>query len=63
VLEALKKANMNDFINVKESPRKADIKKAFDVAGSQVVCPDTGLIIEGITIEEQPDKFNVAVKK
>src|SRR5690625_480851 len=63
VLEALKKANMNDFINVKESPRKADIKKAFDVVGNQVINPDTGEILEGITIEERPDNFNVAVEK
>lgn len=63
VVKALEKANLNDFIRVKKVPSKADIKKAFDVVGNQAINPDTGEILEGITIEEQPDSFNVAVEK
>lgn len=61
VIETLEKANLTDFIRVKKEPSKADIKKAFDVAGDKVINPDTGEVIEGITIETQADKFNVVV--
>jgi phage host-nuclease inhibitor protein Gam len=63
VLQALKQANLTDFINVKETPKKADIKKAFEVSDGQVINPDTGEILKGVTIEERPDNFNVAVEK
>jgi len=61
VVQALKQAKLDDFIQVKESPKKADIKKAFSVAGDKVVNPDTGEIVEGITVEEREDKFGVTV--
>ena len=61
VIETLEKANLTDFIRVKKEPSKADIKKAFDVVGDKVINPDTGEVIEGITIEAQEDKFNVVV--
>lgn len=63
VVKALEDANLTDFIRVKKFPSKADIKKAFEVSGGHVVNPDSGEIIEGITIEEQPEIFNVAVEK
>lgn len=63
IVQALKDSNLKDFINVQESPKKADIKKAFDVIDGKVVNPDTGEILKGITIEERPDDFNVAVEK
>ena len=61
VIETLEKANLTDFIRVTKAPSKADIKKAFDVNGDKVINPDTGEIIEGITVENQEDSFNVAV--
>lgn len=61
VVETLEKANLTDFIKVKKVPSRADIKKAFDVNDGKVVNPDTGEIIEGITIEKQEDNFNVVV--
>lgn len=61
VIETLEKANLTDFIRVKKEPAKTDIKKAFDVVGDKVINPDTGEVIEGITIEAQEDKFNVVV--
>lgn len=61
LLESLKKANMTDFITVKESPNKTQIKKAFEVAGNKVVNPDTGEILEGVTVQEVGEVFNVKV--
>lgn len=61
VLKALKRNDMTDLINLKESPKKVDIKKAFEIAGNKVVNPNTGEVIEGITIEDQEDNFNVKV--
>lgn len=62
VIETLEKANLTDFIRVTKAPSKAEIKKAFDVVGDKVVNPDTGEVIEGIEIEPQDDKFNLAVE-
>lgn len=61
VIETLEKANLSDFIRVTKAPSKADIKKAFEIVGDKVVNPDTGEVIEGIEIEPQDDKFNLAV--
>jgi len=63
VVQALERAEMTDLIRVKKEPAKADIKKAFSVNDGQVINPLTGEVIEGITIEEQPDRFNVKVSK
>lgn len=63
VLQALKDAEMDDLIRVRESPKKDDIKKVFEVINGRVVNPNTGEVIEGITVEEQPDNFNVVVDK
>jgi hypothetical protein len=59
VVQALKEADMTDYIKVKETPSKSDIKKAFVVSGSQVIDPETGIIIPGIEVEEREDKFEV----
>lgn len=62
-VESLKRAGLSDFIRVKEEPNKADIKRGFHVTNGQAVNPDTGEIIEGITVTEQEDSFNVVVDK
>lgn len=61
VVDALTKANLDDFIRVTKMPNKADIKKVFKVVDGQVVNPDTGEILKGVTVEEQEDNFNVEV--
>lgn len=63
VLQALEQAELYDFIRVKKAPSEKDIKKAFDVVGDKVINPDTGEVIDGITVVEQNDSFNVAVEK
>lgn len=61
LLDTLTKHNLNDYIKVKYQPDKAQIKKAFEVVDGKVVDVDTGVIIEGITVEEQGEDFNVKV--
>lgn len=61
VLQALKKSNRTDLIKVTEKPMLADIKKVFVVVEGKAVDPDTGEVVEGITIEERQEKFGVKV--
>lgn len=61
VVQSLKDAGMTDYIKVKESPSKADIKKAFEVIDGQVIDADTGIILDGITVTEQEEEFEAKV--
>lgn len=61
LLETLKKNQLTDFIKIKEQLDKSSIKKAFDVVNGKVINPDTGEVIEGITVEEQGEDFTVRV--
>lgn len=63
VVQALEKAELNDFIRVTKAPSKAEIKKAFSVVDDKVINTETGEVIEGITVREQEDSFNVVVDK
>lgn len=61
LLETLKKNQLTDFINVTKKPDKEKIKKTFSVQNGKVINPETGEVIEGITVEEQGEDFNVKV--
>ncbi|MCM8710507.1 host-nuclease inhibitor Gam family protein [Clostridium sp. SYSU_GA19001] len=61
VLLNLKRHAMFDFIRVKEEINKAELKKVADVINGHVVLKDTGEIIEGITVEEQPETIKIEV--
>jgi len=63
VIKALKESDAKDLIKVTEKPMLAEIKKAFEVNKGKAVNPETGEVIEGITIEEQPEKFGVKVNE
>lgn len=62
VLEWLEQNDMN-LIRMKYIYEldKAEIKKKFKIAGNNVVTED-GEIVEGITIEEQPDSITIKVE-
>ena len=60
VVEWLKENGKEELIRVKEEPSKADIKKAFKVAGNNVVTEDVE-IVEGIEIEKRGEKINIKV--
>ena len=55
------KANDDKFVKVQYSPMKAELKKAYIVAGNSVVTED-GEVVDGIVIEEQPDSINIKVE-
>jgi len=60
LLKWLKSKNMRDYIRIKEEVNKADLKKVLKIAGDKAVTED-GEIVEGIKIEEQPEKLVVEV--
>lgn len=59
LIDSLKKSDRSDLINVKESPDKKEIKKAFKVEDDKLVDPETGEVIGGVTVEHRDDKFEV----
>lgn len=59
LLESLKKSEMNDLIRVKEEVNKRDLRKVLEVVNGKVLNPETGEFIEGVSIEEQGETFNV----
>lgn len=60
LLKHLEDNELTDFIRVKKEPSKTDIKKQFKVADGKVY-DITGQEVEGIVVEEQPDKLVVKV--
>jgi len=61
LLESLKSAGRTDLIRIKEEPNKVELKKAVQVAGEQVVDPESGAVIEGVTVIERGDEVVVEV--
>lgn len=59
LLESLKNSGRTDLIKVKETPDKASIKKAFVAQEGSLIDPDTGEFIDGVTVVEREDKFEV----
>lgn len=49
----LKENKMNDYIEIKESPKWADLKKSTKTIGGSVIFEETGEIIEGIEVIER----------
>lgn len=60
LLEWLKK-NKPHLIRIKEEPNKQELKKVLKVDNLVAIDPDTGEVVEGITIEPETDKFIVEV--
>lgn len=50
----IKTNKLNDYVEVKEIAKWADLKKVTTIAGGQVVYVDTGEIIEGVELIERP---------
>jgi phage host-nuclease inhibitor protein Gam len=61
LLNFLKQADKTEFVRIKEEVNKSELKKKLKIAGNLVV-DENGEIIEGITIEEQPDKVVIDVE-
>lgn len=62
VIESLKNAGEDDLIKVTEKPKLAEIKKKFKASKGKAINPDTGEVIEGITVEDRPEKFGVTTE-
>ena len=57
LIQYLQQKGRTDLIRIKPEPNKTAIKKSFEIVGNQVVDPQTGEVIEGITIEHRDDKL------
>lgn len=55
----LKKNGFEDMIKTVETPKWADFKKRLQVSGDKVVDPETGEVVDGITVVEKPESFDV----
>lgn len=63
IVDSLKKAGLTDFIRIKEEPDKVSIKKSLEVVNGKAINPNTGEVVEGITIEEQSENFYVGLSE
>lgn len=61
LIEWLENSNMNNYVQVKKSPKWGELKKLIQVVGSGIVCTDTGEIIEGVEVVGKPPVFEVEV--
>jgi hypothetical protein len=61
LLESLKSIGRTDLIRVKEEPNKTEIKKALVVKDGTVIDPESGAVLEGVSVEEQPDVVVIEV--
>lgn len=55
----LEQAGLTDYIKIKKEPNWAELKKNVEIVGNRVVFKATGVIVPGIKVEPQPDKFVV----
>lgn len=58
----LKENEYTDFVNIKYSPNKADLKKEVSVVNGKAVF-DTGEIVEGVEIVDQDEDIVIKVEK
>lgn len=54
LLAWIKSNDLNDYVEVKESPKWAELKKSTTVISGQVVFNDTGEIVEGVELIDRP---------
>lgn len=54
------KENNQNLIRIKYEPDKNEIKKTYKIVGTNVVTED-GEIVEGISVEERPEKITIKV--
>lgn len=55
----LKANGFGDYVKTEESTKWGELKKGLTFVGSVATITETGEIVEGITITEQPDIFKV----
>jgi phage host-nuclease inhibitor protein Gam len=62
VVKWLKENDYSEFIKVSEEIDKAEIKKRFITNKGKLIAPD-GQVVEGVMVEERPEKFVVKVEE
>ena len=55
----LKANGFGDYVKTEESAKWGELKKGLTFVGSVATITETGEIVEGITVTEQPDIFKV----
>lgn len=61
VVESLEQHGNHELVRIKKEPDKSAIKKNYKVHKGKVVDPVTGMVLDGVTVTEQPDSFTVKV--
>lgn len=62
LVESLEKNGLDELVRIKKEPNKEELKKKVEVVNGQAVAPDTGLIIDGVTVTDRPDKISISVE-
>ncbi|MEF3330601.1 host-nuclease inhibitor Gam family protein [Oceanobacillus oncorhynchi] len=61
VVKYLEESEREDLLKVTKEPKKAEIKKAFVIKEDKLIDPDTGEVVDGVTVEHLEDEFKVEV--
>lgn len=62
LLKSLKESELTEYIRIKESVDKANLKKSAVIQDGKVVEKNTGIVLDGVIVEERPEKFDVKVR-
>lgn len=54
LLKWIKDSKLDDYVEVKETPKWGELKKLTKVIGGQTIIKDTGEIVEGVELIERP---------
>ncbi|MBP1971627.1 putative RNA-binding protein with RPS1 domain [Virgibacillus natechei] len=60
LMMSLKALGRHDLITVKETPSKSDVKKSFVEQNGRLIDTETGALLDGVTVVDQEEKFEVA---
>ncbi|MBH8599097.1 MULTISPECIES: host-nuclease inhibitor Gam family protein [unclassified Thermoactinomyces] len=63
LVQSLKDLGRIDLIRIKEEPDKNGLRKAFKIQGNRVVDPETGMVIDGVSVEHREDELKIEIVK
>lgn len=63
VLDALEKAQMDEFIRIKKEVNKSELRKHVEIVNGKAVNKETGEVIDGIEIVERGETVSVRVNE
>ncbi len=61
LIKSLKNTGRFDLIKTKENIDKTAIKKSFVIHDDKLIDPETGVFVDGVSVEHRGDKFSVEV--